>query len=118
MLVTVCVFGAKSKVLEYSRTSRTVQFVLGERYVTQLYAYDVRRLTRYHLFIDLFKIFCKLCYIFICSQQKKRLKMGKDYYKILGIERNATDDEIKKAYRKMALKFHPDKNKVRGSCSI
>uniref|UniRef100_A0A1J3DDC1 Chaperone protein dnaJ 49 n=1 Tax=Noccaea caerulescens TaxID=107243 RepID=A0A1J3DDC1_NOCCA len=43
------------------------------------------------------------------------IKRNNDYYKILGLEKNCSVEEIRKAYRKLSLKVHPDKNKAPGS---
>ena len=51
-------------------------------------------------------------------QEIKTFMKIKDYYEILGIAKSAEDQQIKNAYRKLALRFHPDKNQTEGDTHL
>ena len=54
---------------------------------------------------------CAWCLVFLLSLVSRvHAEADEDYYKLLGVSKTASDREIKKAFRKLAMDYHPDKN--------
>ena len=54
---------------------------------------------------------CTCCLVFLFSLVSRvHAEADEDYYKLLGVPKTASDREIKKAFRKLAMDYHPDKN--------
>lgn len=53
---------------------------------------------------------CVLCLLIVALVAYSTLAEDQDYYEILGVPRDASQKDIKRAFRKLAVKYHPDKN--------
>jgi DnaJ-class molecular chaperone len=64
--------------------------------------------------MDLLRVII-VCLLYSLAMMVEIALCEKDYYKTLGIKKDATDREVKKAFRKLALKYHPDKSSEPGA---